>query len=118
MSFRSVMSAIGQGIGIGVKDAAKIESNPLVQSLESAFLPPTVIKLVADGLNAVSGASTIAAGAFANANLSGEQKMAIALAAFEKSYQDYVTTEGVSPDAAIPAKAQAILQNVFNLLDE
>ena len=115
MGFLSVMKAIGHGLGIGLKVADAVEQNPLVQSMESIFIPAKVVTLIAAGLHATAGAQAIGEGAFATAGLSGEQKMSIALAAFNKVYTDYAQSIGLPVE---PAKVQAILQLAFQLLNE
>ncbi len=115
MSFLSVIKAIGHGLGVGIKVADKIEQNPLVESLESLFIPAKVVTVIAGALHAVAGAQAISAGAAATANLTGAQKMAIAMAAFNQVYLDYA---GPGHLPAEPAKVQAILQLAFQLLDE
>ena len=104
----------GHDVVVGLGIANKVESNPLVQSLEGLFLPPYAVKLVAVGLNAICGAETIAASAASNTKLTGPQKMAVALAAFEQAYEDHCKELGLP---VIPGKAEAILQAVFDLLN-
>lgn len=52
--------------------------------------------------------------AAATASLSGEQKMAVALSAFNTVYTQYAQSIGVPVE---PANVQAFLQKAFDLLD-
>ena len=114
MSFLSALKAIGHAVGIGVQAADKVEQNPLVQSLESTFIPAKVVTVIAGALHAVAGAETVAAGAAATSTMSGEQKMAVALSAFNQVYTNYAVSVGAPVE---PANVQAFLQKAFELLD-
>jgi hypothetical protein len=114
MGFISVMKAIGHGLGIGLKVADTVEQNPAVQAMESIFLPAKVVTLIAGALHATAGAQAISEGSNATAGLTGEQKMSIALAAFNKVYVDYAQSAGLPVE---PDKVKAVLQLAFNLLD-
>lgn len=114
MSFLSVLKAIGHGFGIGIKVADQLEQNPAVQGIESVFLTPAVVKLIAGLIHSVAGAQVISEGSLATAGLSGEQKMSIAFAAANNVYTEYAKSVGL-PDE--PAEVKAVLQLAFNLLD-
>jgi hypothetical protein len=113
MGFLSVLKAIGHGLHIVVTDAAKVQNTAGAQLIESAFLPPTIVKLISSGLSSVAGAEAIADQAVHTTGLSGAQKMAVALAAFEQAYQDYSKEAGLPAE---PGKAQQILQGIYDLL--
>jgi hypothetical protein len=113
MGFLSVIKAIGHGLHIGVDYAAKVQSTVGAQMIESAFLPAPVVKLISAGVSSVSGAEAIANQAAHTSTLTGAQKMAVALAAFDQAYQDYAQQAGLPAE---PGKAQAILQGVYDLL--
>ena len=113
MGFLSVLKAIGHGLHVGVDYAAKVQSTAGAQLIESAFLPPPVVKLISAGVSSVSGAEAIANQAVHTSGLSGAQKMAVALAAFDQAYQDYSKEAGLPAE---PGKAQAILQGIYDLL--
>ncbi len=113
MKFWSVIKKIGHDAAVVVGIADKVEQNPLVQGLESMFIPSAAVKLTAAALHAVAGATTITAKA-ASSNMTGAQKMAVALAAFEQVYNDHCAEIGVPP---IPGEAENILQKAYDLLD-
>jgi hypothetical protein len=78
------------------------------------FLPPLGVKLAAAALHAVAGATTITASAAGNSTLTGAQKMAVALAAFEQVYEDHCKEVGAP---VIPGAAQVVLQRAYDFLD-
>ena len=113
MGFLSALKAIGHGLHVGVNVAAKVQGTAGAQLIESAFLPVPIVKLISAGVSSVSGAEAIANQAAHTTELTGAQKMAVALAAFDQAYQDYAKEAGLPAE---PQKAQAILQGVYDLL--
>ena len=113
MGFLSVLKAIGKGSLKVLTVANQVQQTAGAQLIEGAFLPGNVIKLVNSGFASVAGAQVIASEAVHSTELTGPQKMAVALAVFDQAYQDYAKEAGLPAE---PAKAQAILQGVYDLL--
>jgi hypothetical protein len=115
MGFKSVMKSIGHGFKVAFGVAEKIQDIPAVQIAESVFIPAKVVALITAAFHSVAGAEVVTETAVANPNLSGAQKMAVAMAAFEAAYQDYSKAAGIPGE---PASAQAILQAVYDILNQ
>ena len=114
MSFVSVIKKIGHGFAVGIGIADKVQSLPSIQAVESVFLTPAVTKLITAGVHAVAGAQFTAVTSV-TPDMSGEQRAAIALAAFNEAYIEYAKAEGLPVE---PDEVKAIIQAAFDLLNK
>ena len=113
MGFLSVLHAIGRGSLKVINVASQVQSNQGAQLIESVLIPQPALKLVNAALNSVTGASLLASQVVHSTELTGPQKMAIAMAGFNQAYQDYAKEAGLPVE---PEKAQLILQGAYDLL--
>jgi len=113
MSFLSVLKSIGKGSLKVLAVTQQVQATAGAQLIESAFLPVPVVKLINSGLTSVAGAQHLASEAVHSTELTGTQKMAIAMAAFDQAYQDYAQESGLPAE---PDKAKQILQGAYDLL--